>query len=239
MLTSRNVGVLGGGQLGRMLMEAANRLNIQMTVLDVDNAPAKQISAHHGHITGSFSDRTSVSRLAGSCDVITAEIEHVDTYALEEVEGQVEVQPSWQSIRIIQDKFAQKEHLSRYAIPMAEYRELKSNTVEELEAIGEELGYPLMLKSKTLAYDGRGKIFYYAFFTHFLPWHYLIDVINFLGNYTVNSKASIPAAFDALKDRPLYAEKWASFKMVCDFNCLMNSKGPISDTAIGTGCHGC
>ncbi|QSS61282.1 phosphoribosylaminoimidazole carboxylase [Histoplasma capsulatum] len=209
MLTSRNVGVLGGGQLGRMLMEAANRLNIQMTVLDVDNAPAKQISAHHGHITGSFSDRTSVSRLAGSCDVITAEIEHVDTYALEEVEGQVEVQPSWQSIRIIQDKFAQKEHLSRYAIPMAEYRELKSNTVEELEAIGEELGYPLMLKSKTLAYDGRG-------------------------NYTVNSKASIPAAFDALKDRPLYAEKWASFKMELAVMVVKTKDGVLSYPTVET-----
>ncbi|EDN07278.1 phosphoribosylaminoimidazole carboxylase [Histoplasma mississippiense (nom. inval.)] len=190
-------------------MEAANRLNIQMTVLDVDNAPAKQISAHHGHITGSFSDRTSVSRLAGSCDVITAEIEHVDTYALEEVEGQVEVQPSWQSIRIIQDKFAQKEHLSRYAIPMAEYRELKSNTVEELEAIGEELGYPLMLKSKTLAYDGRG-------------------------NYTVNSKASIPAAFDALKDRPLYAEKWASFKMELAVMVVKTKDGVLSYPTVET-----
>ncbi|KAG5289233.1 phosphoribosylaminoimidazole carboxylase [Histoplasma ohiense] len=209
MLTSRNVGVLGGGQLGRMLMEAANRLNIQMTILDVDNAPAKQISAHHGHITGSFADRTSVRKLADSCDVITAEIEHVDTYALEEVEGQVEVQPSWQSIRIIQDKFAQKEHLSRYAIPMAEYRELKSNTVEELEAIGEELGYPLMLKSKTLAYDGRG-------------------------NYSVNSKTSIPAAFDALKDRPLYAEKWASFKMELAVMVVKTKDGVLSYPTVET-----
>ncbi|EQL38148.1 phosphoribosylamidoimidazole- succinocarboxamidesynthase [Blastomyces dermatitidis ATCC 26199] len=209
MLASRNVGVLGGGQLGRMLMEAANRLNIQMTILDADNAPAKQISAHSGHITGSFADSASVRKLADSCDVITAEIEHVDTYALEEVEGQVEVQPSWQSIRIIQDKFAQKEHLSRYGIPMAEYKELKSNTVEELEAIGQELGYPLMLKSKTLAYDGRG-------------------------NYTVKSKASVPAALEALKDRPLYAEKWASFRMELAVMVVKTKDGVLSYPTVET-----
>ncbi|PGH36726.1 phosphoribosylaminoimidazole carboxylase, ATPase subunit [[Emmonsia] crescens] len=209
MLASRNVGVLGGGQLGRMLMEAANRLNIQMTILDADNAPAKQISAHSGHVTGSFADRASVRRLADSCDVITAEIEHVDTYALEEVEGQVEVQPSWQSIRIIQDKFKQKEHLSRYGIPMAEYKELKFNTVEELEAIGEELGYPLMLKSKTLAYDGRG-------------------------NYTVKSRASVPAALEALKNRPLYAEKWASFRMELAVMVVKTKDGVLSYPTVET-----
>jgi phosphoribosylaminoimidazole carboxylase len=156
MLSSPKIGVLGGGQLGRMLVEAANRLNIQMNVLDAENAPAKQISAHDGHITGSFTDRESVRKLAEDSDVLTAEIEHVDTYALEEVASQVKVEPSWKSIRIIQDKFLQKEHLSKFKVPMAEYRELHRNSIEELTVIGEELGYPLMLKSKTLAYDGRG-----------------------------------------------------------------------------------
>ena len=157
MLFSAKIGVLGGGQLGRMLMEAANRLNIQMNVLDTENAPAKQISAHDGHITGSFTDRASLRKLAEVCDVLTAEIEHVDTYGLEEVASEVEVEPSWKTIRIIQDKFHQKEHLSKFNIPMAEYRELRRNGIEELTVIGEELGYPLMLKSKTQAYDGRGK----------------------------------------------------------------------------------
>ena len=156
-MSSLKVGVLGGGQLGRMLMEAANRLNIQMNVLDAQNAPAKQISAHNGHITGSFTDLASVQNLAKACDVLTVEIEHVDTYALEKVASDVKIEPSWKTIRTIQDKFHQKEHLSEYKIPMAEHRELHKNTTEELNAIGEQLGYPLMLKSKTQAYDGRGK----------------------------------------------------------------------------------
>ena len=132
MWNSPKVGVLGGGQLGRMLVEAANRLNIQVNVLDAANSPAKQLSAHDGHVTGSFKEREAVRQLARSCDVVTAEIEHVDTYALEEVDSEVKIEPSWQAIRTIQNKFNQKEHLAKYGIPMAEHRELVKNTPEEL-----------------------------------------------------------------------------------------------------------
>jgi len=189
MASSSKVGVLGGGQLGRMMMEAANRLNVQLNILDTENAPAKQISAHDGHVTGSFTDPEALQKLAETCDILTTEIEHVDTYALEAVASKVKVEPHWRTIRTIQDKFCQKEHLAKFGIPMAEHRELRSNSVEELKTIGSELGYPLMLKSKTQAYDGRG-------------------------NYTVRKAEDIPAALKFLEGRPLYAEKWAHFKMV-------------------------
>jgi phosphoribosylaminoimidazole carboxylase len=212
MLSSAKIGVLGGGQLGRMLMEAANRLNIQMNVLDTENAPAKQISAHDGHITGSFTDRASLRKLAEVCDVLTAEIEHVDTYGLEEVASEIKVEPSWKTIRIIQDKFHQKEHLSKFNIPMAEYRELCRNSKEELTVIGEELGYPLMLKSKTQAYDGRGKREVSSLST--LIFTRVCGLRSAIGNYRVQTQADIPSALEALKGRPLYAEKWANFRMV-------------------------
>ena len=163
--TSSKVGVLGGGQLGRMLMEAANRLNIQMNVLDVEQAPAKQISAHQNHIAGSFTDRQAVRKLSKSCDVLTVEIEHVDTYGLEDVASDVRIEPSWQTIRTIQDKLQQKEHLRNYDIPMPAHCELHEHSWEEISAVGGILGYPLMLKSKTQAYDGRGQ-------TIFLDCHF-------------------------------------------------------------------
>jgi phosphoribosylaminoimidazole carboxylase len=212
MLSSAKIGVLGGGQLGRMLMEAANRLNIQMNVLDTENAPAKQISAHDGHITGSFTDRASLRKLAEACDILTTEIEHVDTYGLEEVASKVKVEPSWETIRIIQDKFHQKEYLSKFNIPMAEYRELRRNSTEELTVIGEELGYPLMLKSKTQAYDGRGKREACSLST--LIFMLVYGLRSAIGNYRVPTQADIPSALEALKGRPLYAEKWANFRMV-------------------------
>ncbi|KAH8803120.1 phosphoribosyl-aminoimidazole carboxylase [Xylogone sp. PMI_703] len=209
MASSQRVGVLGGGQLGRMLMEAANRLNIQMNILDVDNAPAKQISAHDSHITGSFKDTESLRKLAKVSDVLTAEIEHVDTYGLEEVASEVKVEPSWRSIRIIQDKFQQKEHLSKYDIPQADYRELRSGSEEELAEIGKELGYPLMLKSKTGAYDGRG-------------------------NYAVKTKEDVKPALEALKGRPLYAERWAHFKMELAVMVVKTKDGVMSYPTVET-----
>lgn len=159
-MSSIKVGVLGGGQLGRMLVEAGNRLNIQINVLAAEGAPARQISAHDSHVDGQYDDdRDAIKKLAQESDILTAEIEHVNCDALREVAGDVKVEPSWRSIRIIQDKFEQKNHLSKFGIPMADYQELKANTAEEMSAVGTEFGYPFMLKSRTLAYDGRGKIY--------------------------------------------------------------------------------
>ncbi|KAI9775834.1 MAG: phosphoribosylaminoimidazole carboxylase ade2 [Candelina submexicana] len=208
-MSTLKVGVLGGGQLGRMLMESANRLNIQMSILDTKNAPAKQISAHDNHIVGHFNEGEGIRKLAEKCDVITAEIEHVDTYALEKVAEDVRVEPSWKSIRIIQDKFQQKEFLKRRGVPMVEHRELKKNSEGELRGIGEELGYRLMLKSKTQAYDGRG-------------------------NYVVRSSEDISAALEALGDRPLYAEKWVTFKMELAVMVIKSKDGVQSFPTVQT-----
>lgn len=199
----KTVGVLGGGQLGRMLAEAANRLNIKIGFLDAENAPAKQINASAFHVNGSFSDPDAIRQLAEHCDIMTVEIEHVNTDVLEDLSRgiqtredrrtikstQREVQPNWRTIRTIQDKFLQKEHLQSHDVPTASSLALDepcSNA--ELEKIGTQLGFPFMLKSRTEAYDGRG-------------------------NYPVKSPADIPAAMTALQDRPLYAEKWANFRM--------------------------
>lgn len=75
------------GQLGRMLTEAASRLNVKVVTLDAANSPAKQINAVTDHITGSFKNADDVRRLAHACDVMTIEIEHVDTEILEELSG--------------------------------------------------------------------------------------------------------------------------------------------------------
>lgn len=207
-MTKTRVGILGGGQLGRMITEAANRLTIQTNILDADNSPAKQISAHGDHVTGSFIDRQSLHKLAKACDVLTVEIEHVDTYALEEVGSEVKVEPSWRTIRTIQDKFQQKEHLAKFNIPMAEHRELHSEGIQELSAIGEELGYPFMLKAKTGAYDGRGELHGgMSSLGHILKKQ-------LVGNYCVKSQQDLSSALKALQGRPLYAEKWAGFRMV-------------------------
>lgn len=182
------VGILGGGQLGRMLVESANRLNITTKILDEGLSSAKQINASTEHVDGSFKDLASIRKLAKDCDVLTVEIEHVDVSALETVQKEtgIKIYPVPETIRLIQDKFLQKKHLMDHGIDVVESIDLKENTKKEVLAIGEKFGFPMMLKSRTLAYDGRG-------------------------NYVIKTEDNIEEALDFLKDRPLYVEKWCPF----------------------------
>ncbi|KAI0730049.1 AIR carboxylase-domain-containing protein [Fomitopsis betulina] len=188
----RVVGILGGGQLGRMLAQAASLLNIDVVILDFgDNAPAKQTvsprSANLAHIDGSFTDPAKIRELAAKVDVMTVEIEHVDVGVLEEVSHALPlgVHPNPSTIRIIQDKFIQKQYLAAHGSPVSAFVEVESS-LSSVASAADKLGLPLMLKSRTLAYDGRG-------------------------NYVVRDLAQAQQAIDALDGRPLYAEKWVPF----------------------------
>lgn len=77
-----------------MLVEAAHRLNVKTVILDAPNSPAKQINALHPHVDGSFSNADSIRKLAEECDILTVEIEHVDTTILEELEASSKVEVS-------------------------------------------------------------------------------------------------------------------------------------------------
>jgi phosphoribosylaminoimidazole carboxylase len=209
MVDTRKVGVLGGGQLGRMLIEAANRLNVQVNVLDAAASPAKQISAHDGHIEGSFKDAAAVKQLAQASDVVTVEIEHVDTHMLEEVASEVVVEPSWKTLRIIKDKYAQKEYLKEHGVAVADSIDLQGKGAEGLKEVGASYGYPFMLKSKTEAYDGRG-------------------------NFVVKSEADVDSAIQALGDRPLYAERWADFRLELAVMVVKTKDGVLTFPTVET-----
>ncbi|PIA96202.1 phosphoribosylaminoimidazole carboxylase [Cercospora beticola] len=189
MASDKVVGVLGGGQLGRMLAEAANLLEIKVNFLDAAGSSAKQVSGHDGHVEGSFKDKDAIQKLAEKSDVITVEIEHVDTEMLKEVADTVDVQPSWQTIRTIQDKYVQKLHLEKNGVAAAQFQALSAPTLQEMDRVGTELGLPFMLKCRRDAYDGRG-------------------------NFAVKTKTDFREALDVLsKNKDLYAEKWCNFKM--------------------------
>ncbi|XVE89944.1 hypothetical protein DITRI_Ditri20bG0036800 [Diplodiscus trichospermus] len=180
------VGVLGGGQLGRMLCQAASKMAIKVMVLDPsENCPASALA--YDHMVGSFDDSTTVQEFAKSCGVLTVEIEHVDVATLEKLEQQgVDCEPRASTIRIIQDKYLQKVHFSQHAIPLPEFMEIEG--LEGAKRAGDLFGYPLMIKSKSLAYDGRG-------------------------NAVAKSEEELPSAIAALGgfDCGLYVEKWAPF----------------------------
>ncbi|VVT58566.1 uncharacterized protein SAPINGB_P006273 [Magnusiomyces paraingens] len=187
-MDSKVLGILGGGQLGRMMVEAANRLNVKTVILDGENSPAKQINAQNSHVNGSFTNSEAIFELAEQCDVLTVEIEHVNADVLAQIEakGKVQVHPSPATIKLIQDKYTQKLHLIKHGVATADVEVVEESTEQALAEIGTKFGYPYMLKSRTNAYDGRG-------------------------NYVVKSAADHTAALAALQGLPLYAERFADF----------------------------
>lgn len=153
---SSRVGILGGGQLGLMLAEAAGRLGVIVDILDPqEHCPASRIARRH--VRGSLDDAAAMRELAAGCDVITLEIEHVNVDSLQALEDAgVAVQPAPATVRIIQDKFRQKMHVASHRLPCADFQAVYC--LDEAISVGEGIGYPLVLKSRFGAYDGRGNI---------------------------------------------------------------------------------
>ena len=214
MSTQERVGVLGGGQLGRMMAQAASRLGVSLTVLDPGGlgSPAGMVSGQA--ITGSFTDAAKVRELAERCDVLTVEIEHVDAAVLAEIEaeGKVRVHPAPSTIKLIQDKLQQKRHLQQVpGVVLGDFCDVPDAAA--LLAIGESWGYPIMLKARTLAYDGRG-------------------------NLPVKAAADVPAAFAELSRggaMALYAERWCTFTVELAVMVARSSDGttatyPVAET---------
>ncbi|WP_255150452.1 5-(carboxyamino)imidazole ribonucleotide synthase [Halorarius halobius] len=151
------LGVVGGGQLGRMLGEAAGPLGVQVVVSDpTPNCPASPVV--DDQVVGEFDDYDTVLELAERADALTYEIELADPDALErasEATG-TPVHPDPDTLRTIQDKLVQNRALDDAGVPVPEFRQV--DDAADLRAAGEELGWPVMLKARQGGYDGRGNV---------------------------------------------------------------------------------
>jgi 5-(carboxyamino)imidazole ribonucleotide synthase len=151
------VGVVGGGQLGRMMGEAAAPLGVELVVSDpTPDCPATPVV--RDQIVGDFDDEAAIRRLAERSDVLTFEIELADPDTLERIaeETGTPVHPDPETLRTIQDKLVQKRALSDAGVPVPEFRAVE--TADDLREACEEVGYPAMLKARTGGYDGRGNV---------------------------------------------------------------------------------
>uniref|UniRef100_A0A7S3Q7C4 phosphoribosylaminoimidazole carboxylase n=1 Tax=Chaetoceros debilis TaxID=122233 RepID=A0A7S3Q7C4_9STRA len=152
------VGCIGGGQLGRMMALEAPRLNIQMSFLDPagDDCPAAAAAGKQSiTLKGGLNDESKLRELAANCDVVTCEIEHIGTEVLQKLESEgINVQPSGHVVKIIQDKYVQKEHFAKHGIPLPPYVDIPD--IKSIHDAADKFGLPLMLKSRLGAYDGRG-----------------------------------------------------------------------------------
>ena len=150
-LPGPTVGVVGGGQLGRMLGEAASPLGVDVVVLDpTPDCPANRVA---DQIVGEFDDPAAVADLAERADVLTYEIELADPGSL--LDAGVPVHPAPETLRVTGDKLVEKQTAADAGVPTASFRRI--DDADDLAAAVDELG-EVMLKARTGGYDGRGNL---------------------------------------------------------------------------------
>lgn len=146
------VGIIGGGQLGRMMVMAAHKLGCCAAVLDPHrNSPAGQIAGHE--IVGNYDDPARLRELVESCSVSTFDIEAIDTGILIELAAKgYRIHPSPSLLAVVQDKLRQKELFAKAGIATAEFVAMDSPSPQAFA----KFGYPLVQKARRGGYDGRG-----------------------------------------------------------------------------------
>ena len=198
---TKRLGIIGGGQLGMMITEAAKNLSeyiSEITVLDpTENCPAAQAGAKQ--IVGDFKDELAILKLAEQSDIITYEIESGNTDVLSKLKAKIEPSPS--TLGIIQDKFLQKTFLSENELPVSQFYEITS--LGDLHEKIKELGLPVLLKLRRDAYDGRG-------------------------NFKITSSDEIEKAYQHFDRKSLMIEKFVNFKMEVSVVAARNTKGEIA-----------
>lgn len=153
LLPGATLGVLGGGQLGRMFAHAAQRMGYFTAVLDPDpDSPAGRVSHHHIHTD--YLDVDGLARLAGLADAITTEFENVPAPSLEHLAAARPVAPGAPAVAIAQDRIAEKAHFGRCGVACAPYAVIE--TAAHPDTVPDTL-LPGILKTARLGYDGKGQ----------------------------------------------------------------------------------
>ena len=184
-MSGQVIGIVGGGQLGRMLTLAALPLGFKVVVLDpTPHCPAAQAGAKQ--IKADLYDKEALGKLADAADWLTVEIEHLDAKTLETIAKLGKpINPSPQTIRLIQDKLAQKNFLHDADVPIAPFIEItdKASAVRAFRAFGGKI----VIKTRFGGYDGRG-------------------------NMVVDKPEDIDTALKHFKGKKLYAEQFIPFR---------------------------
>jgi len=154
ILPGKTIGILGGGQLGRMLTLVAKRLGYQVHIFSPESGtPAGQLA--DVEFRAPYTDIAALSRFADRVDVVTIEFENIPALALRAVEARVEVYPQPHVLEIAQNRGREKTFLTELGIPVAKYQHVQ--TEQELSQAIEEVGCPAVLKTAGFGYDGKGQ----------------------------------------------------------------------------------
>lgn len=195
------IGIVGGGQLGRMMTFEAHKMGFHVTILDpTPQSPAGQVADEQ--IVAPYGDQKALRELTQKSDVITYEIELANSDIFDELvkKGTI-IHPSITSFKLINDKYLQKEFLKKSRIPTADFSSVE-NKEDILKAI-KKFGYPVLLKSRLFAYDGRG-------------------------NALIKKESDIEKTMTSLQGTGLYVEKYVPFIKELAIMVARNTKGDIA-----------
>lgn len=195
------IGILGGGQLARMLIEECNKYGFEFHVLSKEkDSPAGQITKFE--TVGDWNDEDCLNKFSSQCDIITLENEFIDCNKIKQLEDSgKKVYPDSGSIKLIQDKLYQKETLQKINIPVAEFRAVESKN--DIINCANYNSYPVILKSRTMGYDGKG-------------------------NFEITSENEIDNAFETLSKRGnLMCERFVKFEKEIATQVVRNKSGEI------------
>ena len=155
MSLNKTIGILGGGQLAKMLAIAAANLGFNINIYCPDrDCPAAQVA---NKVTfGNYDDSENLVAFAKNVDILTYEFENIDTKALEELDQQVEIRPSIKALKISQDRYTEKSYLNSLGIKTTQF--YKIDSVADIEKLLNRLKKPILIKTRRLGYDGKGQV---------------------------------------------------------------------------------
>ena len=206
----RVIGIIGGGQLGKMTAQEAKRMALGVVILDPNkDCPASSVCDKL--IVADFKDEHKIVELSKMVDFLTYEIELANSKSLKNLQDQnFPVCPTPDVLRMIQNKYRQKTFLKKIGLSVPEFKKIE--TLEQLNSQIIQFGLPSLLKSSEDSYDGRG-------------------------NYIINSKEQINDAFSLFADREIYLEKYVNFTKELSIMVARNQKGQISLFPIAENIH--
>ena len=195
------IGILGGGQLARMMIEETSKYGYEFVIYSEEvNSPAGKIC--NKEIVGKFSDTERINAFCKECDIVTLENEFIDKKYIEYIERSgKECLPGSDIVGMIQDKFVQKQTLDRMNIPVPKFDEV--NSLNDIKKFAAVYKYPVILKSRTMGYDGKG-------------------------NYKIDNENGIKDAYDLLGKRgKLMCEEFIEFKKELAVQIVRSKNGEI------------
>jgi 5-(carboxyamino)imidazole ribonucleotide synthase len=205
----KRVGIVGGGQLARMLALAGHPLGIECDVLDPAPDPSAA-SVLRRHFAGGFEDRAALEALADDCDVVTFDFENVTAQPLAHLAARVPVRPPTRALAIAQDRLEEKNYIAGLGIPVAPYFAIDAPA--ELEQACARLGLPLLVKTRRLGYDGKGQ-------------------------WRIDSLADSAGVLQALAGTPAIAEAWVPFVRELSIISVRAPDGEIRHYPLTQNCH--